>query len=66
MDKALYNTWMTITALVLGIIGLAFVLVSIFDSGAESSVFIIGLLFVAVGNLCNVIRMQQNWKNKEG
>ena len=34
MDKKLYNTWMTITALVLGIIGLAFILVSIFDSGA--------------------------------
>ena len=44
MDKKLYNTWMTITALVLGIIGLAFILVSIFDSGAGSSVLIIGLL----------------------
>ena len=68
MDKKLYNTWMTITALVLGIIGLAFILVSIFDSGAGSSVLmlIIGLLFVVVGNLFNVIRMQQNRKNQEG
>ena len=55
MDKKLYNTWMTITALVLGIIGLAFILVSIFDSGAGSSVLIIGLLFVVRtrrDNLC--------------
>ena len=37
MDKKLYNTWMTITALV-----------------------------VVVGNLFNVIRMQQNRKNQEG
>ena len=66
MDKKLYNTWMTITALVLGITGLAFILVSIFDSGAGSSVLIIGLLFVVVGNLFNVIRMQQNRKNQEG
>ena len=66
MDKKLYNTWMTITALVLGIIGLAFIMVSIFDSGAGSSVLIIGLLFVVVGNLFNVIRMQQNRKNQEG
>jgi hypothetical protein len=51
---------------VLGIICLAFILVSIFDSGAGSSVLIIGLLFVVVGNLFNVIRMQQNRKNQEG
>ena len=65
MDRKLYNTWMTITGLVLGILGLAFVLVSIFDSGAGSSVLIIGLLFVVLGNLLNVIRMQQNRKNQE-
>ena len=28
MDKKLYNTWITVTGLVLGIIGLAFILVS--------------------------------------
>ena len=66
MDKKLYNTWMTITSLVLGILGLAFVLVSIFDSGAGSSVLIVGLLFVVLGNLFNVIRMQQNRNRQEG
>ena len=66
MDKKLYNTWMTITSLVLGILGLAFVLVSILDSGAGSSVLIVGLLFIVLGNLFNVIRMQQNRNRHEG
>ena len=66
MDKKLYNTWMSITALVLGIIGLAVILVSIFDSGAGSSVLIIGLLFVVVGNLFNMIRMQQDRRKQDG
>ena len=65
MDKKLYNTWMTITSLVLGILGLAFVLVSIFDSGAGNSVLIVGLLFVALGSLLNMIRMRQNKKSQE-
>lgn len=62
MDQKLYNTWMTITGLVLGIMGLAFILVSVFDSGAGTSVLMIGLLFVVLGNLINLIRMQQNKK----
>ena len=65
MDKKLYNTWMAITSLVLGILGLAFVLVSILDSGAGSSVLIVGLLFIVLGSLFNVIRMQQNRKRQE-
>ena len=40
--------------------------VPIVHPGAGSSVLIIGLLFVVVGNLFNVIRMQQNRKNQEG
>ena len=59
MDKKLYNTWMTITALVLGIIGLAFILVSIFDSGARTLALILGLLFVAAGTVLNIIRMRE-------
>ncbi len=66
MDKKLYNTWMTITALVLGILGLAFILISIFDSGAGTWALMIGLLNVALGNILNVIRMQQNKKSQEG
>lgn len=65
MDKKLYNMWMTITGLVLGILGLTFVLVSIFDAGAGSWALMIGLLFIALGNLLNVIRLQQNKKNQE-
>ncbi len=63
MDKKLYNTWMTITSLALAIIGLAFVLVSIFDSGAGTLVLTVGLLFIALGNLLNLIRMRQAKKD---
>ena len=63
MDKKLYNTWMTVTSLVMGIIGLAFILVSIFDTGASASVLMVGMLFMVAGNLFNVIRLQQNKKS---
>ena len=66
MDKKLYNIWMTVTGLVLAIIGLAFILASIFDSGASGLVLMIGLLFVAAGTLFNGIRMYQNKKCREG
>ena len=65
MEKKLYNPWMTVTSLVLGIMGLAIILVSIFDSGASTSVLMAGLLFIAAGNLFSVIRLQQNKKNQE-
>ena len=65
MDKKLYCTWMTVTSLVLGIMGLAFVLVSIFDAGASTSALMVGLLFIAAGNLFNVIRLGQKKKNLE-
>ena len=64
MDKKMYNTWMTVTSLVMAVIGLIFILVSIFDDHAGSSVLIIGLLFVVAGNLFNVVRMHQNKKNQ--
>jgi len=64
MNKTLYNTWMTITSLVSGIMGLAFILVSIFDESATKSVLIIGLLFVAAGSLFNGIRLRRNKKNR--
>ena len=63
MDKKLYNTWMTIASLALAIIGLAFVLVSIFDSGAGTLVLTVGLLFITLGNLLNLIRMRQAKKD---
>ena len=65
MDKKMYNTWMTITSLVLGIMGLVFILVSIFDAGAAKLALIIGLLFAALGNVLNFIRMRQNREAKE-
>lgn len=65
MDKKIYNTWMTITSLVLGIMGLAFILVSVFDAGATKLVLIIGLLFVVLGNVLNYIRMRQNREARE-
>ena len=66
MDKKLYSTWMNITCLALGIIGLAFVLTSIFDADADNTVLMIGLLFVAAGNILNWVRLRQNKKNQEG
>ncbi len=66
MDKKLYNTWMTITCLVLGIIGLAFILTSVFDANADRTVLMAGLLFVALGNILNLARLRQNKKNQEG
>lgn len=65
MDRKMYNTWMTITSLALGIVGLAFVLVSVFDAGATTAVLAVGLLFIALGNVLNVIRMRQNRKGGE-
>ena len=65
MDRKMYNTWMTVTGLVLGILGLLFILVSIFDANATKSVLTVGLLFIALGNLFNVIRMRQNRKARE-
>ena len=64
MENKLYNTWMTITSLVLGIIGLAFVLVSVFDAGASALVLAVGLLFIAAGNLLNMIRIRQAKKER--
>ena len=66
MDKKLYNTWMNITCLALGIIGLAFILTSIFDANADGTVLMICLLFVAAGNILNWVRLRQNKKNQEG
>ena len=66
MEKKLYNTWMNITCLALGIIGLAFILTSIFDANADGTVLRIGLLFVAAGNILNWVRLRQNKKNQEG
>ena len=65
-DRKIYNTWMTITCLVLVIMGLAFVLTSIFDTQADNTVLMIGLLVVAAGNILNLVRLRQNKKNSEG
>ena len=65
MDKKMYNTWMTITSLVLGIMGFVFILVSAFDAGATKLVLMIGLLFVVLGNVLNYIRMRQNREARE-
>ncbi len=66
MDKKLYSTWMNIASLVLGIMGLAFILTSIFDANADSTVLMTGMLFVAAGSILNIVRMRQNKKDSEG
>ena len=64
MDKKLYNTWMTVTSLVMAVIGLAFILVSIFDAGAGTSVLAVGLVFITLANLLNFIRIRQGKKEE--
>ncbi len=66
MDKKIYNTWMTLISLVLAVIGLAFILVSIFDDHAGTSVLIAGMLFGVLANVFNIIRIRQYKKNQEG
>ena len=64
MDKKLYNTWMTVTSLVMAVIGLAFILVSIFDAGTGTSVLAVGMAFIALANLLNFIRIRQGKKEE--
>ena len=62
MNGKLYKTSMTIATLVLGIAGIAFILVSIFDENASRTFLTFGLLFVALGNVLNLIRMHRKEK----
>ena len=59
MNGKLYKTSMTIAILVLGIAGIAFILVSIFDENASRTFLNLGLLFVALGNVLNLIRIHR-------
>ena len=62
MNGKLYKTSMTNAILVLGIAGIAFILVSIFDENASRTFLNLGLLFVALGNVLNLIRMHRKEK----
>ena len=62
MNGKLYKTSMTIAILVLGIAGIAFILVSILDENASRTFLNLGLLFVALGNVLNLIRMHRKEK----
>ncbi|MBQ6059947.1 MAG: hypothetical protein IJL36_00755 [Clostridia bacterium] len=62
MNSKLYKTSMTIAILVLGIAGIAFILVSILDENASRTFLTLGLLFVALGNVLNLIRMHRKEK----
>ena len=62
MNGKLYKTSMTIATLVLGIAGIVFILVSIFDEKASRTFLTFGLLFVALGNVLNLIRMHRKEK----
>ena len=62
MNGKLYKTSMTIAILVLGIAGIAFILVSILDENASRTFLTFGLLFVALGNVLNLIRMHRKEK----
>ena len=62
MNGKLYKTSMTIAILVLGIAGIAFILVSIFDENASRTFLNLGLLFVALGNVLNLIRIHRKDK----
>ena len=62
MNGKLYKTSMTIAILVLGIAGIAFIQVSIFDENASRTFLNLGLLFVALGNVLNLIRIHRKEK----
>ena len=62
MNGKLYKTSMTIAILVLGIAGIAFILVSILDENASRTFLTFGLLFVALGNVLNLIRIHRKEK----
>ena len=62
MNGKLYKTSVTIAILVLGIAGIAFILVSIFDENASRTFLNLGLLFVALGNVLNLIRIHRKEK----
>ncbi len=62
MNGKLYKTSMTIAILVLGIAGIAFILVSILDENASRTFLNLGLLFVALGNVLNLIRIHRKEK----
>ena len=62
MNGKLYKTSMTIAILVLGIAGIAFILVSIFDENTSRTFLNLGLLFVALGNVLNLIRIHRKEK----
>ena len=62
MNGKLYKTSMTIAILALGIAGIAFILVSIFDENASRTFLNLGLLFVALGNVLNLIRIHRKEK----
>ena len=62
MNGKLYKTSMTIAILVLGIAGIAFILVSILDENASRTFLTLGLLFVALGNVLNLIRIHRKEK----
>ena len=63
MDRKRYNIWMAVISLVLGINGLAFILISIFKPDAGNIFLIIGLLSVALGSILNMIRIRQSKRN---
>ena len=62
MNGKLYKTSMTIAILVLRIAGIAFILVSILDENASRTFLTLGLLFVALGNVLNLIRVHRKEK----
>ena len=62
MNGKLYKTSMTIAILALGIAGIAFILVSILDENASRTFLTLGLLFVALGNVLNLIRIHRKEK----
>ena len=62
MNGKLYKTSMTIAILALGIAGIAFILVSILDENASRTFLNLGLLFVALGNVLNLIRVHRKEK----
>ena len=65
MDNKRYNTWMRIIGLVLGIIGIAFILAATFAPGTGPAVPIIGKMLVLMGPMFNAIQSQEKKAKNE-
>lgn len=65
MDKTIPGKLMTILTAVLSVVGLLFILKSVFNESGSYQDLIIGLACVVIGNLINFLRLHRRNKGEE-